>query len=376
MKRRLIGPTIITLLLCGLVADYLFLRESSWSVVNLITKIFSVFGAIFRPRISPEAFSWLGEFALPVAMILVAVVLLSLMVMRAKKAMREATSNPDVNAPVARQAAPRVSVQASELESVPTKPTGTSWRYPVVLKLAICFGGVGILFGVTVCIVVHSYFGRVFEKELRSRTQVTALGLSDVASRSVASKDLSVLSDAVDKIAASDAIAYLYVEDPNGQIIAYAPRDLLRFLNRDFPRSAERALTGVETQYRNSDVYEIAKRIGDAKGGFVHLAIWREAFGDEARGAVTPIAISIFVLILGSTGLFVFMATQLHRPFVELVGQAERISKGEFDVPLGLKREDEIGDIARSLERMRSSLHAVVRRLEQAQFPEQSGKKL
>ena len=89
---------------------------------------------------------------------------------------------------------------------------------------------------------------------------------------------------------------------------------------------------------------------------------------------MTPIAASAIFLVIGISCVFAFLATRLFRPFLELVDQAERISKGDFDVPLGLKREDEVGEIARSLERMRSSLHAVVRRLEQTAQPEQSGK--
>jgi HAMP domain-containing protein len=374
MKRRLIGPAIITLLLCGLIMDYLFFGESSWSVIDRLVKLVSVLDAIFGPMLKPENFSWFGEIYIPVTMIFVAVVLFWLMVARAKKAMRQVSTNPDVNVPLADQAALGISFQASEFESASAKPASKPWRYPVVVKLDVCFGGVGILLGVAVCIIVHGYFGRLFEKQIRSRAQVMALGLSDVASRHATSMDLPALSDAVGKIAALHVVAYLYVEDPNGQIIAYAPKDLLRFLNRDFPQSAERALNGVEIQYRNSDVYEIAKRVGEGRGGFVHLGIWREKIGDEARAAVTPIAASILVIILGITGIFVFTATQLHRPFLELVEQAERISKGDFDVPLGLKREDEIGDIARSLERMRLSLHAAVRRFEQAHLSGQSGK--
>jgi methyl-accepting chemotaxis protein len=117
-----------------------------------------------------------------------------------------------------------------------------------------------------------------------------------------------------------------------------------------------------------------AKSVGDGKSGYVHLGIWRDAIGADARAAVRPIAASIVALVIGISGLFAFLATRMHRPFLELVGQAERISKGDFDVPLGVKREDEVGEIARSLERMRSSLHAVVRRLEQTNEPERSGK--
>jgi len=374
MKQRLIGPTLITLVLCGFVADYLFLGESSWSVSRFFAKFFAVFGGIFRPAVNPENFSWLGDISFPVTMILAAVVLICVMVARAKKAMLEATSSPDAIVQPARQAAPRISVQASELTTAPVKPDTVSRRYPVVVKLSLYFAAIGMFFGVAVCLIALAYFGRFIEKEVKSRAQAMALGLSDVASRKIGSKDLRLLNTAVDNVASIDAVAFAYVEDSRGEMIAFAPRDLPRFLNRDFPSSAERALNGIETQYRDVNVYEVAKRVGDGKSGYVHLGIWRDAIGADARVAVTPIAASAIFLVIGISCVFAFLATRLFRPFLELVDQAERISKGDFDVPLGLKREDEVGEIARSLERMRSSLHAVVRRLEQTAQPEQSGK--
>jgi HAMP domain-containing protein len=350
------------------------LRETPWSLINFLAKVFSVLGAIFGPALNPEVFSWFREISIPVFMIFFAVILLWLLVARAKLAMRQATSNPDLSVQVTRVASPRASVQPSELEHTSRNTITELRHYSLFVKLAICFGGVGILFGVAVCIIVNGYIAGQFGKATRRQAQVMALGVSDAVSRQIASKDISALSDAVDKIASVKAVAYLYVENSAGQIIAYAPKDLLRFLNRDFPRSAERALNGIDTQYRDSEVYEIACRVGNGKDGFVHLGIWRNAIDDDTRAAVTPIAASIFGLIVGVTIIFVFVAMQLHRPFLELVEQAERISRGDFEVQLNLKREDEIGDIARSLERMRSSLHAVLRRLETADEFEQSGK--
>jgi HAMP domain-containing protein len=54
------------------------------------------------------------------------------------------------------------------------------------------------------------------------------------------------------------------------------------------------------------------------------------------------------------------------------VDRASRISKGELDLEIGLRESDEVGDLARSFERMRSSLHAVLTRLENEDFVEQS----
>ena len=90
--------------------------------------------------------------------------------------------------------------------------------------------------------------------------------------------------------------------------------------------------------------------------------------------ALLPMVAGIVVLILGITAMFIVIARRLNRPLLDLVVQADRISRGDFTVTLSSKRSDEIGDIARSIERLRASLFAVVRRLDQANSTEQTDK--
>jgi HAMP domain-containing protein len=44
---------------------------------------------------------------------------------------------------------------------------------------------------------------------------------------------------------------------------------------------------------------------------------------------------------------------------------ADKISKGDLETPVGVETRDEIGDLARSLGRMRASLKAAMMRLTQ-----------
>jgi HAMP domain-containing protein len=152
------------------------------------------------------------------------------------------------------------------------------------------------------------------------------------------------------------------------------PPELPILLRRDFPKSAELALKGVEVDYRGSPVYEITARVEGRGGGYVHVAIWREAIEGETRRVVTPIAASIFVLLSGVTVLFAWLVWHLSLPFIKLVDFASRISRGELDLEVGVAETDEVGDLARSFERMRSSLHAVLNRLEEADSMEGSNR--
>ena len=364
-KRRLIGPIIFSLVLCGLIADQLYFKDSPWSVASRLGKIVSAFGMILGTVFNPALYGWVGDFSVPVALFGSAFVLLVLAIARAKNAMKRATPDPADAAPFQGQKASAGTPPPTPLRLALPEPRATR-NFGFVGKLAFCFGVIGISFGAAACIIVHGYLARVFEREVKSRANVLALGINDMAARDLAAENLQNLGEQIAQYTSTNKmIAYIYVEDANGQIVAHEPKDLPIYLSRDFPRSAELALNGTDGQYRGFAVYEIAKRNGQGNRGFVHLGLWRDAIDAESRGAVAPIAAAIIVLLIGAVCAFVFIAQSLSRPLIDLVDHAQRISKGEFAVPLELKRPDEIGEIARSLERMRSSLRAVVTRLEQ-----------
>src|SRR6185436_13346177 len=112
-------------------------------------------------------------------------------------------------------------------------------------KLSFGFGAIAIVFGFAACVIVFGYISRAYDKELASRARITTIGLTELVTRRLATKSVQDLANDVEKYAAIKAVAYVYVEDANGAIIANMPKELPRFLIRDFPRSAERALHGV-----------------------------------------------------------------------------------------------------------------------------------
>jgi HAMP domain-containing protein len=52
------------------------------------------------------------------------------------------------------------------------------------------------------------------------------------------------------------------------------------------------------------------------------------------------------------------IASKTIRPLLELKSIADDISRGQLDTPVSFQSNDEIGELARSLERMRASLKA------------------
>jgi HAMP domain-containing protein len=363
--RRLIAPSVITLVMLGLWVDYLFFRDSSWSATQFLAKALTILLRIFAPLFDPALYWWIGEVIVPVVMIPCGIILLYVSVAKAKVAMSKATPSVDdfVPLPVTK---PAVSEPAFTVEAGPPRPAAKPWKFGLVGKLAASFGVLSLLFGVAASVIVYTRMEGALEKEIKRRAEVFTASLAEIAARSGGSRGDDELRNAIDKYSSSRSVAYIYVEDGEGRIVAHKPRELPIFLRRDFPKSAERALAGVDIEYRGVPIYEIAVSFGDAKLGYAHLAIWRDVVQEETRKVIAPVAGSILVLLSGVTVLFAWVVWKISLPFSHLVEFATRISKGELDLNMGITDTDEVGDIARSFDRMRSSLHAVLSRLEEA----------
>lgn len=97
----------------------------------------------------------------------------------------------------------------------------------------------------------------------------------------------------------------------------------------------------------------------------------KEAFAavDEAvRTAVVAVAIVAVLALLAS----LLLARALTRPILRLTAVADAISRGETSEPVaGADRGDEIGGLARAIERMRASIDMAMRRLRRGTAPTQ-----
>lgn len=359
--RRLIGPTIITLISSGLLVDYVFFRDSWWSIVKLLTKIAAILGIIFSGVFNAAVIGWIDKIYVPVLTLVVAIVSIYVMVARAKNAMSKVT--PAANTPLIEALRTDESPQPPS-DAIPGTESGVWPQAGLLARLTCAFVAVAALFGVAVCVIVYTFLWRASEKELEVRVNAIAIGITTFSEGHPSLSGISKLREDINRYTVNNLIAYIYITDAYGKIVAYTPTDLPSYLRRDIPNSTEPAIGGIDVSYHGESAFEIARRLGD--GGIVRVAFWRDLIDAETRRVLGPIAVSIFAILILAVGLFyAYVNRCINRPFFELVEHANRISKGEFAVQLGVGRQDEFGEIARSLERLRSSLRAMLARLEQ-----------
>jgi HAMP domain-containing protein len=113
-------------------------------------------------------------------------------------------------------------------------------------------------------------------------------------------------------------------------------------------------------------VYETAVPVLEGQLGRVHVGFWADAVQSEIRRALLPIIGIIAVIPLAGALLSFLLAHWIVRPIVGLREIADKVTMGDLETSVGgecVSSRDEIGDLARSLERMRSSLRAAMLRL-------------
>jgi HAMP domain-containing protein len=367
-KRHLIPPTIFSIVFIALLTDYLYFRASPWSPINLISKIVSILGLIFSPVVNPALYAWVVTISVPAAIFVVAVTMLFIANTHAKSAMREATPDPKHPELMISITTPRKYIAEPVQGTLANRREVVRSAFPQLglqAKLILSFGAIGVVFGVLAWMIAQTFISQFVENAMKSRAELMTLNLSEIASRSLADGEAKAVSEQIAIRASNDIVAYIYVEDSRGQIVICEPKDLPLYLKRNFPISAELALGGIQREYRGFGIYELVRRLTTDNGGFVHLALWRNQMALESRPAAVRVAAALVFAVLLIVSIFALILSYLIRPFLELVRRAERISAGDLTLPLGIKTADDVGEIARSLERIRASLRAASRRLDQ-----------
>jgi HAMP domain-containing protein len=244
---------------------------------------------------------------------------------------------------------------------------GVGWqRFGLMWKIVGTLAGVIVLFGLLVLGVVNHLTVRVLQEQLDQRAFAIATNLGDAAAGHVMGRNALELHALVTKYALLEGVAYAFIKDGKRKVVAQSlgafPSELQEPLSADVQRQAHRR----ELRLRGKAVYETRVPILGGQAGTAHIGIWGDRVDEEIRRALLPlIGIVLALLVIGVT-LSVLLARGIIQPILRLIQIADKISMGDLETPVVVETRDEIGDLARSLGRMRASLKAAMDRLSRA----------
>jgi HAMP domain-containing protein len=255
-----------------------------------------------------------------------------------------------------------VSIDSQSLQisvGVSTRRIGLMWK--IVGTLA----GVIVLFGLLIIGVVYQMTAGALRAQVDQRALAVATMLSDGAAGQLIARNSLELNGIVTKAALLDGVAYAFIRDTKGEIVAQSPAALPGDVKETLSVEARRQPQQRELTLRGKTIYETRVPILGGQVGTAHVGMWGEAIEDGIRGALLPLLGIIIALVVIGAVVSIVLARGIIRPILTLTRVADRISMGDLDTPIGVDTRDEIGDLARSLGRMRASLKAAMARLTQ-----------
>jgi sensor histidine kinase regulating citrate/malate metabolism len=241
-----------------------------------------------------------------------------------------------------------------------------SRRISLKWKVGGIYTGVILVLGILVIAAVYQLTHATLRDQLEKRALAIATNFSDAAAGHLASKNLLALHALATKYTLLDSVAYAFVEDGQGEIVAHTFGAFPDELRRELSPGPKRQVQQRELALAERGVYETAVPILEGQMGIVHVGFWADAVQAEIQRALVPILGVIALVSFVGALLSFLLAHWIVRPLIDVIEIANKMRGGDLETSVGgvcVTAHDEIGDLARSLECMRSSLRAAMVRL-------------
>jgi nitrogen fixation/metabolism regulation signal transduction histidine kinase len=229
-------------------------------------------------------------------------------------------------------------------------------------KITGMFLSMMIILGVLIVGLVYVMTEKTLREQTSSRASAIATNLSDAAATPLSRKNKVELNALAAKYGRLEGIAYVTIQNPAGEVVVYSPGDAPEEIKSQ-PEPSSAHPQQRELRIAERTVFEVGSPIMDGQLGMARVGVWKDAIQEQIfRGLIPLIALLAGVLLAG-TLVFTLAAQSIVRPIVSLADVAVKMSRGDLETPIGVERNDEVGELARSLERMRASLRAAMLRL-------------
>ncbi|HEX9788366.1 MAG TPA: HAMP domain-containing protein [Candidatus Binatia bacterium] len=226
-------------------------------------------------------------------------------------------------------------------------------------KISTTFSGLILALGLLVIGIVYYFTADALQKQVELRSTAIATNLSDAAAGFVSRKSTLELDALAAKYGRLDGVAYAFIQDSKGEILASSMNPFPIELKDAGGTGASSRVTRV----RGKSVYETRSPLLDGQLGIVRVGLWAETVQNDVRSTLWPIIGLIVACLALGIGLSIMLASKTIRPILDLKAIADDISRGRLDTAVSIQTNDEIGELGRSLERMRASLKAAMIRL-------------
>ena len=209
-------------------------------------------------------------------------------------------------------------------ELSPTRPLSFSLR-GMSLQGKVMFFVLGLLF----ILILNQLMSRALRSQMNESAVLLATNLSDAAATYLASKDMLQLQTTVAKYARLNKVAYAFIRDRHGKVIAHSFPTFSAELQEDVADGHRRLIGYRELIWQGKPVYETREPILDGQLGTAYIGISADAVEQEISRIlfffVWPIALGLF-----ATAIILFI---LARPLIGAVYRQFKPRAGSAEAP-------------------------------------------
>ena len=238
-----------------------------------------------------------------------------------------------------------------------------SRRVSLKWKIGGTFAGAILTLGFFLMLVVYQLTQNALRHQFEQRARLLATTLSDAAAGHLASGNLLALHALARKATLLDSVAFASIENGKGEVVVHT---LAPGLRPRFSSGTQGISYHQELSLAGRPVYATGVPILEGQLGTAYVGFWGDNVETEIHRTLLPLV--GIMGIVPSIGALVslLLAHWMVRPLVGLTEIADRVTMGDLETSVSgkcVQLRDEIGDLARALERMRSSLKAAMLRL-------------
>ena len=360
VRSRLVAPTILSILLCSLLFDYLMYLEGRWSLFGVVWKVLSVLLSVFTPSLADISI-WFSDLTQMMWAVYLAILVLTIwiLVFFAKASMRVATPDTDTEMPLGlKSQSGEIANKFSPVIEDVKRITKFSWR----LRGIVYFASLATIFSFAAWTIAGQVLERWKYEEIRIRGRMTTESLAN-ATLVLEQKDGKVFEGALDRFLRKPEILYFFIIDKSGKVIKQSPKNVITERERDMSQTGVDDSGESHMRYRGGAVFEASRPLTDAMHDerILHVGIRKDIILGE-MASLGMLAVMIACSAVVAIALFSLVWMNYFRRLRSLVDQAESIAGGNINVAVKSIGADELSEIGYSIERLRASLIAANKR--------------
>jgi sensor histidine kinase regulating citrate/malate metabolism len=199
-------------------------------------------------------------------------------------------------------------------------------RTETISSLSLSWQGIGLewkimvlALGLLFVVIVNQLIGRVLRTQMDESAVVIATNLSDAAAGYLASKDVLPLKTTVTKYARLNRVAYAFIKDREGKVIAHSLATFSPELEEELTSDQRRQVSRRELTLQGKTVYETREPILEGRLGTAHIGIWADAVEREIDQALFMFLWPITLGLLAAVIIVVILARTLIRALRRLI---------------------------------------------------------